>query len=296
MSLRHLTIFAAVVDEGGMNKAAKKLHISQPSISQAIAELEQHYGIKLFERFSQKLYLTKEGELLLSFSRHILDSYKQMEEMMNQTVEKTQIQIGCSISVGTCLINGILEEGEKVLPKCEFQVKVTNSSEIEQALLTNQIDIGIIEGFVADENLITIPICKDELVIVCGKTHPFANKKGITLKSLDGQNYVSRESGSTERNQYEQLLEQKGIKLRRTFCSTNTEAIKNAVIYGRGIAIFSKRMIEKEADEGSLIILPIKDTRVIRDFHFVRHKNKYMSEALQTMQDICTGYFNEEGH
>ena len=225
---------------------------------------------------------------MLSFSRHILDSYKQMEEVMNQAVEKTQIQIGCSVSVGTCLINHILDKAERVLPKCEFQVKVTNSSEIEQALLTNQIDIGMIEGVVSDENLIAAPMCKDELVIVCGKAHPFAKKESISLKALEGQNYVSRESGSTERNQYEQFLEQKGIRLKRIFCSTNTEAIKNAVVHGRGIAIFSKRMIEKEAVEGSLIIVPVEDIHIIRDFHFIRHKNKYMSKTLQIMQDICT--------
>lgn len=288
MTLRHLTIFTAVVDSGGMNKAAKKLHLSQPNISQAIAELEQHYGIKLFERLSQRLYLTKEGELLLSFSRNILDSCKQMEETMNQAVEKMQVQIGCSISVGTCLINGILDELEKVLPQCEFRVKVTNSSEIERALLTNEADVGIIEGVVSDENIIAVPICRDELVIVCGRTHPFANKKSIVLQALEGQNYVSRESGSTERNQYEQLLEQKGIRLKRIFCSTNTEAIKNAVIHGRGIAIFSRRMIKEEAEKGSLMIVPIRDIRVIRDFQFIRHKNKYMSKTLQTIQDICT--------
>ena len=88
MTLRHLTIFMAVVEAGGMNKAAKKLHLSQPSISLAIAELEEHYGVKLFERLSQRLYLTKDGELLLSFSRHILDSYKQMEDIMNQSVRE----------------------------------------------------------------------------------------------------------------------------------------------------------------------------------------------------------------
>lgn len=291
MTLRHLTIFMAVVDAGGMNKAAKKLHLSQPSISLAIAELEEHYGVKLFERLSQRLYLTKDGELLLSFSRHILDSYKQMEDMMNQSVEKTQIQIGCSISIGTCLINDILDEIERVLPQCEFHVKVMNSSEVEQALLTNQIDIGLIEGVVVDECLTSIPMCKDELVIVCGKKHPFANKKEMTLESLHGQNYVSRESGSTERNQYEQFLEQNGIELNRIFCSTNTEAIKNAVIHGRGIAIFSKRMIDKEVEDGRLIVLPIEGVRVIRDFHFVIHKNKYMSKALQIIQDICIQYF-----
>ena len=67
MTIRHLKIFTTVADEKGMSAAAKKLHISQPSVSQAIAELEKYYGVKLFERLSQKIYLTKEGELMLSF-------------------------------------------------------------------------------------------------------------------------------------------------------------------------------------------------------------------------------------
>lgn len=288
MTLRHLSIFTAVVDAGGMSKATKVLHISQPSISQAIIELERYYGVKLFERLSQKLYLTKEGELLLSFSRHILDSYKQMEEAMNQAKEKTKIQIGCSVSIGTCLINEILDKAEKELPNGRFHVMVTNSSEIEQALLNNQIDIGIIEGAMNSEYLIATPICEDELVLVCGKKHPFASKSYITLDMLHNQNYVSRESGSSEKNQYEQLLEQHHIQLNRTFCSTNTEAIKNAVIHGRGIAIFSKRMIENEVANGELVILKVKDTHVIRNFNFVVHKNKYMSAPLKTMQKICS--------
>ena len=86
MTIRHLKIFTAVADYGGMSKAAKMLHISQPSISQAVSELEKHYGVKLFERLSQKIYLTKEGELMLSFSRHILDSFDHMEAAMNRAV------------------------------------------------------------------------------------------------------------------------------------------------------------------------------------------------------------------
>ena len=78
MTIRHLKIFTEVADAGSMSLAAKRLHISQPSVSQAVAELERYYGIKLFERLSQKIYLTEEGELMLSFSRHILYSFDQM--------------------------------------------------------------------------------------------------------------------------------------------------------------------------------------------------------------------------
>ena len=145
MTIRHLKIFTVVADEGGMSKAAKKLYVSQPTVSQAIAELEKYYGVRLFERLSQKLYLTREGELMLSYSRHILDSFEQMEEAVYHAARKPSLRIGCSVSVGTCLINDILDEAKERIPECEINVLVENSADIEQAILNNEVDLGIVE-------------------------------------------------------------------------------------------------------------------------------------------------------
>ena len=286
MTIRHLKIFTMVADTGGMSKAAKELHIYQPSISQAIAELEKYYGVKLFERLSQKIYLTKEGELMLSFSRHILDSFQQMEVAMSQAVEKRNLRIGCSVSVGTCLIDGILDEAKQRIPNCRMHVVVANSAEIEQAVMTNQVDFGMVEGMVRNQELLVTPICEDELVLVCGKNHPLAKEEELTLDMLQGQDYVSRESGSAERNQLERIFEEYGLELNRTFCSTNTEAIKNAVLHGRGVAIFSRRMVEKEIREGEVVVLPVKDIKVTRDIQFIIHKNKFISDELRIIKEI----------
>ena len=286
MTIRHLKIFTTVADEKSMSMAAKKLHISQPSVSQAVAELEKYYGIRLFERLSQKIYLTKEGELMLSFSRHILDSFEQMEEEINQAVKKTSLRIGCSVSVGTCLINDILDEAERIMPDCEISVVVANSSDIEKAVLRNEVDIGIVEGIIKGSELVITPVCQDELVVVCGKNHELAGMKKVTFDMLKGQNYISRESGSAERNQIEKVFEEHGLLLKKTFCSTNTEAIKNAVKRGRGIAVFSKRVIEKENADGDIIILPLEGISVTRNINLVMHKNKYISAGIKTIMDI----------
>ena len=288
MTIRHLKIFTTVADLGGMSKAAKELHITQPSISQAIAELEKYYGVKLFERLSQKIYLTKEGELMLSFSRHILDSFEQMEAAMNQAVEKSSLRIGCSVSVGTCLIEEILDEAKERIPQCQISVIVANSSEIEQLILANEVDVGIVEGILKNKDLVITPVCEDELVLVCGKYHPLAKEKVITLDMLQGQDYASRESGSAERNQYEKLFEDAGLQLHRVFCSTNTEAIKNAVIHGRGIAVFSRRMVKQEVERGNMVVILVRDITVKRNIDFVMHKNKYISNEIQIMQKILT--------
>ena len=288
MTIRHLKIFTTVADLGGMSKAAKELHITQPSISQAIAELEKYYGVKLFERLSQKIYLTKEGELMLSFSRHILDSFEQMEAAMNQAVEKSSLRIGCSVSVGTCLIEEILDEAKERIPQCQISVIVTNSSEIEQLILTNEVDVGIVEGILKNKDLVITPVCEDELVLVCNMNHPLAKETMVTLDMLQGQDYASRESGSAERNQYEKLFEDSGLQLNRVFCSTNTEAIKNAVIHGRGIAVFSRRMVKQEVEHGEMVVIPVRNVAVKRNIDFVMHKNKYISNEIQMMQKILT--------
>lgn len=286
MTIRHLKIFTEVADAGGMSAAAKNLHVSQPTVSQAIAELEKHYGVKLFERLSQKIYLTKEGELMLSFSRHILDSFDQMEEAVNQAAACTNLRIGCSVSVGTCLINDILDEARKRMPECFISVLVANSSDIEQAILNNQVDLGIVEGILKSSELLLTPVCKDELVVVCGSGHKLAKEKTVTLDMLKGQNYISRESGSAERNQLEKIFEEYGLQLKRTFCSTNTEAIKNAVIRGHGIAVLSKMLIEKECEAGQMVVLPLEGPAAKRNIHLAIHKNKYISKSIQMLQDI----------
>ena len=288
MTIRHLKIFTTVADLGGMSKAAKELHITQPSISQAIAELEKYYGVKLFERLSQKIYLTKEGELMLSYSRHILDSFEQMEAAMNQAVEKSSLRIGCSVSVGTCLIEEILDEAKERIPQCQISVIVTNSSEIEQLILANEVDVGIVEGILKNKDLVITPVCEDELVLVCNMNHPLAKETMVTLDMLQGQDYASRESGSAERNQYEKLFEDSGLQLNRVFCSTNTEAIKNAVIHGRGIAVFSRRMVKQEVEHGEMVVIPVRNVAVKRNIDFVMHKNKYISNEIQMMQKILT--------
>lgn len=286
MTIRHLKVFLAVVDTGGMSPAAKRLHVSQPTVSQAIAEIEKYYGIRIFERLSQKLYLTKEGELMLSFSRHIVDSFERMEEAMNHVAKTPILRIGCSVTVGTCLINDILDKAKQKMPDLDFSVMVANSSDIEHAILSSEVDLGIVEGILTSSDLLVTPVCEDELVIVCGKSHPLAREQKVTLEMLSGQDYISRERGSTERNQLEKAFEECGIQFKRTFFSTNTEAIKNAVICGRGIAVLSRRMIEKESAYGEIVELSVEGLQVTRNIHLALHKNKFLSEEIKMMKQI----------
>lgn len=135
--------------------------------------------------------------------------------------------------------------------------------------------------------MVRIPIVKDELVLIVGKKDPLFHKKILELNELSGHALISRENGSAERNQYERLLQENNIELEQSWCSTNTEAIKNAVVAGRGVAIISKMLITKELLEGTVKILKIKNVQVDREIQVIYHKDKFLSKSLLKFIDIC---------
>lgn len=278
VTIRHLQIFLKVVECGKMNTAAKELFISQPSVSQAVREIEAYYDVRLFERLSQKLYITEEGKQLLGYARHITEAFSQMDGAMKRAGEHPRLQVGASVTVGTCLLHSLME---KVQEDMDITVVVSNTSEIEQRIVDSRLDVGIVEGAVSEEDLIKIPLCKDELVVVAGKKNCFYRCKSILPEQLDGQNVIAREEGSQNRNQYERLLAEKKIVLRPKWVCTNTEAIKQAVMESDGIAILSRLLVEREVREERLRIIPVEGCEVIRDITLIYHKNKYVSSSLQ---------------
>lgn len=286
MTIRHLEIFITVADCGKMSKAAEYLYITQPTVSQAVRELEDYYGARLFERFSRKLFITEEGKNLLSYARHIVDSFRDMERSMKDMGKSGRLRVGASVSVGTCLLGEWLKLFEEKVPGAETLITVCNTSQVEEMVLKSGLDLGIVEGMVESENLVRIPVCEDKLVMVVGKGHPLYGKKQTDISCLYGADYISRESGSAEKNQLEQMLMKEQLHLNKVWSSTNTEAIKNAVTEGRGFAILSDRMVEKEVAEGDMqIILENKSMR--RKIQLIHHKDKFIPETMRKFIAIC---------
>lgn len=290
MTIRHLEIFIAVADCGKMRVAAEQLFISQPSVSQAISDIEKYYGIKLFERLSKKLFITESGEKLLKYARHIVGTFKDMEFDMKNAGHDLCLRIGGTVTVGTCILCPIIKIFEKQNPSVSTRVTINNTTEIENMILDSVLDVAIIEGETVSPDIIKIPIYQDKLVLVCGAHHPIANMEEITIDQLQGMDFIAREKGSRDRNIFEQFLKEQGISVNVKWTSTNTETIKNAVIASQGLAVLSSVMIVKELYKGSLKVVPISGIEIKRDICMVYHKDKFISDHMRKFMKVCTLY------
>jgi len=238
MTIRHLRIFIEVVDSGKMSIAASRLFISQPTVSQAIRELEEHYGGLLFERLSKKLYITAKGQRLLSYARNVVKQFDDMEEAMVQDNYVKKIRIGATHTVGDCILGDVINAFRKNNPQIETYSYVDNTTHIEDKLLKSELDIGIVEGKVKSPDLVSIPEVNDFLVLICSKKHPFAKKKIVKLEDLVSESFAMREQGSGTRELFERYMLEKGMSIRIALEGNSSASIKKAVIENQFLAVF----------------------------------------------------------
>ncbi len=287
MTLRHLQIFLCVCDEESMTAAAQKLRVAQPSISQAIAELERYYDVKLFERLGRRLFITAAGQKLLNYARHIIHLNKEAEEAMREISGCGTIRIGASVTVGTYVLSNMLLEFTKKNPKVKINSYVNNTKVIEDMLLLDQIDIGLVEGQIHSQSLLSQPFMADELVLVCASSHPFASKSQISPEELNDMEFLVREEGSGTRELFESVMAACGVTWRVAGVYNNAETIKNAVAAGLAVAVMSRMSVQKEVAKNELAISEIEGMNFRRQFIMVYHKNKYISPVLKSFIRLC---------
>lgn len=286
MTLHHLEVFVAVCQEKTMRAAAEKLNLSQPAISKIIADLENYYHIKLFERINHRLYLTPIGETMLDHALHILELFHHMEDDINIHGQTNHIRIGGSQSVGTCLLPPLIQQLTQQDLPISYEVTVNNTSKIEQMIRDYKLDLALVEGCIDNPDLIVRDVMDDELVLAVSATHPLAGKSAISYSDLEQYPFVTREDGSSSRNQLELHLQKMGLKLSTNYACSSVEAIKQALLYTNSIAALSRMMIAEELKKGVFTILPLDDMRIQRSIRLIYHKNKYLSPAMKVFMQL----------
>lgn len=278
MKFRHLRIFTAVCETMSMTKAARHLYISQPAVSQTITELEEYYDVRLFERMSNKLYLTDAGKQLLPLAQEAMKLQATIETTMRDFRQENSIRLGATVTIGTYLLPRVVKAIQSIQPQIRVQTVVDNTSAIEERLLNSDLDIGLVEGQITSSQLVTEPFYEDELVIVCAPNHPLADKDLVRVRDLQNHAFILREEGSGSRFLFSKRMEEKSITYRIVGVLSNTEAILNSAQQGLGLGVVSR--IAVAVEQPGLKVLNIPDLNLTRTFDIVYHRHKSVKNAL----------------
>lgn len=298
MNLRQLQIFTHVASTRSMSETARQLFMTQPAVSQTIAELEEQLEVKLFDRLNKKLILTDVGEVLHTYSKRILELVEEANRTIRDFVnlEQGRLRLGASTTIGIYLLPKIVGEFQKKHASVETSFTIDNTSVIERMVSDNQIDLGLVEGIVRSGDIRVEKLLRDELYLICSPNHHWVRegKQTVMPDEVSQEPLIQREVGSGTRGIVENALRQHQVTCRIDHVLNNTEAIKKAVEADIGIAFVSKLAVQEELQSGKLVRIRLNGVTMTRELYVIFHKDKYRSPLFESFLHHLEAYQAEK--
>ncbi len=281
MNLNHLRVFASVAEHGNLTRAARDLNVSQPAISKQLSDLEQDLGSQLVDRLPRGVRLTEAGEVLLTHVQRILQAERAAQQDLRDLrgLGRGKLSVGASTTVGSYLVPSLMGELHRQHPGVQLDLTIANTAAVQSSVLENSCDVGLIEGFVSSDLLAVETLIADDMVGIAAPAHPALRSTPLRAAALRDLPLLMREQGSGSREVIEAALRKRDLVLKPVMSLGSTEAIKNAVIHGLGIAIVSRLTVEHELHSKRLVELTFSDLHIRRDLYLVALKGKRHSPA-----------------
>ncbi len=295
MTRKHIHIFLTVCECGNnISKAAQKLYMTQPAVSVSIQELERYYGITLFDRISRRLYLTEAGKEFQSYALRISALFDDMEKGLKNWDSFGVLRVGASMTIGSHFMPSYVETFSASHPHVSTQVLIAPSRQLEEKLITNELDMALVEIPVHENSLNAIPYMEDHLEIIAPARPPYLHQPIMTPEDFQKQNFLLREQGSGTRDIFDQVMQNAGLNIRPTWESVSATALLNAVIHGAGITVLPRHMITDPVRQGLVCQIQVPKLIFRQQFYIVYHQDKLLSNLIRDFIRVCETYKEEK--
>lgn len=294
LDLYKLEIFNKVAIEGSFSRAAARMSLSQPAVSQHMRDLETSLGVELFVRGYRGVTLTAPGETLLDYTRCILRLLGEAENAirhLNQ-LEAGQIALGATPGVGVYLLPAWVQAFHERFPNLATSLRTDTTSQILQAIRDKEVEIGFVEGeFSAQPPLHSQVLRNIDLFVVVHRGHTWWSRQVIQLHELQGQDFISRPAGSHTRAWIDQALNDAGVQSHIVAEFDNPEAIKQAVASGMGITILPEWGLSDPRTERELRSLPVQGVDLRRTLKLVWNEEAPFKPAVRAFLALLMDEF-----
>ena len=283
IDFRHLETFCRVADLKSFSKAADDLFLTQPTISGHILSLEKSLSLRLFDRTSREVRLTKAGEVFLKYSSKILSFRKDLLNALSEFSQgiRGELSLGASTIPGEYLLPRLLSDFKKEHPHFIISLKIADTKEIIQYVFQDKVEFGIIGAKLNHPSLHFEKYEEDEIIVVSPPDHPLTRKKRVNVEELSKVPWIIREEGSGTQMSVEKALRRKGKSLKQFHVVMemgSTSSVKEGVKAKLGLAFLSKRAVEEEMSQGFLSRIDVEGIDLIsRQIYIVTHRGRTLS-------------------
>lgn len=293
MDLRQLETFIQVANSKSFSRAAEKLYITQPTVTNHVQNLEKELGTLLINRSGKNISLTDAGSLLYKYAINIVNSCEMAK--FDLAAYKGKIQGHVSIFSSSVprkyILPNIIHDFLSIYPDVSFTLADNDSKNVTNSILEGDTDFGIVGAKYSSNNLNYIDLMEDRLLLITPNSTKFNKPNFSTLKLKDilKENILLREEGSGTRNLLEFELKKNKLNLNSLNIIAyieDTETIKELVSLGTGVSFISEKAIEEDIKSERYKAFYIEDFNLTREFYFVYHNKRQLSPLNETFKNF----------
>jgi DNA-binding transcriptional LysR family regulator len=282
MDLWQLHIFCRVVECKSFSKAAEAVHLSQPTVSSHIKDLEDHFGCPLIDRLSREALPTQAGRLLYGYARRLLALREETETAMSRHQGKLQGQlvIGGSTIPGGYLLPRVIGKFKAQYPHVHLSLIIEDTQQIIAGILQGALEFGVVGAESREKNILQERLGEDQMRLIVSSGHPWGSKHKVPLASLLAEPYIVRERGSGTLASIQESLMRLGHRVEELNVVAemgSTEAIRQGIRDGIGVSILSTLAVAEDLKSGALKALSIEGLNLTRSFFITRHRQRSLS-------------------
>lgn len=296
MEIKQLKTFMVVAETLSFSRTAEILNFAQSSISDQIRFLENELGCKLFERLGRSVYLTKEGNKLLSYAKKILNLCDEAKQSVAGILNpRGTLNIAAAETLCVFRLPDLFKEYCRCYPDVDVKLKIGTCENSPDMIRKNQIDIAFILGKeTVYQDIISKTLLQEPLVMVCSNSDLLGKRDMIEMSELQEKNLILTQRGSSYRATIEEYLSSINISPKSILEFESIEAIKQFVISDFGISLLPRIVVEKEIQSGQLVEVKYRGPKFYASAQVLYHKDKWLSPALKAILDMSSELFKTE--
>lgn len=292
MDYRLILYFATLVDKKTFTEAASYLHISQPSLSAAVKKLEHNMSLKLLERSTRQISLTKEGEILYIEAKKLLNHFKYVENEMIKLKNNgpLELQIGLIESVNFWLPK-VLANFSKANPNVHVKLlEILGLKQVEAALQNYKIHLAITNQHIDNKDIVITPVYTESLVAVIPMGHRLQHTKNLSISHLEGEDLIISKEGFQTRKDIFNEFSKAGITTNILFEIERFETACALVEEGLGITIIPENYMKTSFKSDDFIVKKINNYYLSRTVYIAHMKSRYLPPIVITFFDLIKDF------
>ena len=279
-----------VYETGNYTRAAEKLSLTQPAVSQHIKQLERELDVTIFDRTGSKIRPTPEGQLVIQYAERMVSLYASLKQSLldhKHTIDR--LRVGVTHTAESNLVSEVLAKYTERNDKMKITIQTDTISNLYDMLKNYRIDIAVVEGDVADSSIKSIMLDTDCLVLAVCNDHPLAKQRKVTLDELKQERMILRLPNSGTRNLFTASLESRNLSLddfNVVLEVDNIATIKDLVRRNYGVSILARSACMDELRKGKIAVLPIEGLSMVREVNILYHQTFQHVEILREIVNL----------